>query len=121
VLLLDKCLLLYAHVSLSTQSGNFWIHPRMFFERNALTSELATHSIQYRQRLTSSEKCNPGASLLGEHWTSGCWVRKHEISMTSHAGSANINPCFKSLLRLAQKGSFRRTRQVGKNSVIYHW
>jgi hypothetical protein len=28
VLLLNECLFLLAYISLSTQSGNFWIHPR---------------------------------------------------------------------------------------------
>jgi hypothetical protein len=32
VLLLNECLLLLLFISLSTQSGNFWIHPRNFKE-----------------------------------------------------------------------------------------
>jgi hypothetical protein len=37
VLLLNVCLLLLAYISLSTQSGNFWIHPRICVLRKVWT------------------------------------------------------------------------------------
>jgi hypothetical protein len=39
VLLLNECLLF---ISLSTQSGNFWIHPRMFRSIPAVQNEFKT-------------------------------------------------------------------------------
>jgi hypothetical protein len=75
VLLLNECLLLF--ISLSTQSGNFWIHPRRD------VGEMKSPAVFVEARMTTSLGVYDLSSTLGKRFS--CWFVVHLTVANSSA------------------------------------
>jgi hypothetical protein len=77
VLLLNECLLLKAYISLSIQSGNFWIHLHTCIKKEG------RRHIRNESKKKRKEKCNPWSRILLEKLTVSHVVIKFPVLMES--------------------------------------